>query len=86
MNAITAAKVARIMAQLDAQGATFRVIPGHPDWYEARWPEPDQPKGYSRWAALDKDDEPERELARAFRVMAIRSIPAGSAKPPLAEP
>lgn len=70
MRSVTATKVARVMAQLDAQGATYRAIPGHPGWYEARWPDDYAETGYARWACRDSADDKERAYAIAFRIRA----------------
>lgn len=66
-------EVSRIIAYLDRLGATYHVIDGHPDWYEARWPDKEAPGGYARWACQDHPDDPRRErpVAQAFKNRAI---------------
>lgn len=61
---------AKVLARLDRMGATYHAAEGWPGWYEARWPDEDEPRGYSRWACQDAPDDPERDFAKAFAARA----------------
>ena len=63
-----AMRLPRVMAYLDAHGATFEACVKHPGWYQARWKDEaisDEPR---RWACcVDPDVDGEHHYARSFR-------------------
>lgn len=63
----TAANVPGMMAYLDRCGATFEAVPGYPNWYAARWEDPQSYDEPRRWACCTEEWDREHWYAKAFR-------------------
>lgn len=75
-DAKTAADVPKAMAYLDRCGATFEQVPGYPNWFAARWEDPESFDEPRRWACCIEEWDREHHYAKAFRAR-VESLERG---------